>query len=84
MTIDQAIEELKKARDKVGGNAKLAVMRADYGENDYIIPSFAVTADLEDQDGRKFKCALIGTNGGEELTKVGVAHHEWKYKKDRV
>lgn len=84
MKIKKMIEELEKVRAIVGDDAEVPVMRSDFGENDFVIPDYAVVADLEDQDGNEFKCALIGEVGGEELTKKGTPHYKWNSKKDRV
>lgn len=84
MTIREAIEQLQKAAKLVGEDAELAVVRVNYGENDYVAPSYVVTGSFEDQDGNEFKCAMVGEDGGEEFTKVGVPHYEWKSEKDKV
>ena len=84
MKIQKMIEELTRMMEVVGKDAEVPVMRSDFGENDFVIPKFGVIGDLEDQDGRKFKCALIGDDGGEELTRDGIPHYKWNCKKDRI
>ena len=84
MTIDELIKQLTKARELVGCDKKIPVVRVNYGENDYILPSYVVVADIVDQDGEKYDCAIVGDSGGEELTKVGIAHYEWKPEKDKL
>lgn len=83
MTIDAMIEALTILKERVGGDAEVPVMTTT-GENDYIIPSFPVAGDFEDQDGNEFKCALVGDVGGEEFTKKGTPHYEWEPEDDRV
>ena len=84
MKLEKMIEELTKMMEIVGKDAEVPVMMFNYGENDYIIPKFGVIANLEDRDGKKFKCALIGEDGGEELTKEGIPYYKWQCKKDRI
>lgn len=84
MKIKKLIDQLSKMMNVVGEDAEVPVLRYGIGENDYIIPSFGVVADLEDQDGNKFKCALIGSEGGEELTKKGIPHYKWNCRKDKI
>lgn len=83
MTIQEIIETLKDMGDQVGYDQEVPVMLT-FGENDYIVPSFGIVADLRDQDGREFKCALIGGEGGSELTKKGIFHWNWKPSEDRI
>lgn len=83
MTIDKMLEALTALKEKVGGDAEVPVM-ATYGENDYIVPEYPVIGDLRDQDGNEFKCAFIGSMGGEELTEKGTPHYKWKPSKNRL
>jgi len=84
MTIGEVIAQLTAAAEQVGEDADVAVVRVDCGENDYIVPSYVVAGDFEDQDGNTFKCAIVGEDGGEEFTKCGVPHYKWQPKKDKV
>lgn len=83
MTIKKMIEELEKMAEEVGDDAEVPVMTT-YGENDYVIPKYGVIAELEDQDGNTFKCALIGSEGGSELSEQGIAHYKWNPSKSKV
>lgn len=84
MTIDKMIDTLTVLKGKVGGDEEVPVVRIDYGENDYIIPDFAVCGNFCDQDGNEFKCALVGSEGGEEFAKTGTGHYNWNAKTDIV
>lgn len=77
MTIDKMIEALTILKEKVGGDAEVPVM-ATFGENDYIVPEYAVIGDFVDQDGDEYRCAFIGSSGGEEFTERGTPHYKWK------
>lgn len=83
MTIDKMIKALTILKEKVGGDEEVPVM-ATFGENDYIVPSYAVVGDFEDQDGNEFKCAFIGDEGGEEFSEKGTPHYEWNPTKNKV
>lgn len=83
MTIDKMIEALTVLKEKVGGDEEVPVM-STFGENDYIVPSYAVAGDFEDQDGNEFKCAFIGGSGGEEFTERGTPHYQWKPHNNKV
>lgn len=80
MSIDEMISQLQMMKEKVGGEAKVVVVRINYGENDYIIPDFGVVGDFEDQDGYEYKAALVGEIGGEEFTEKGIPHYKWEPK----
>lgn len=84
MTIDNMIETLQRLKERVGGEEEVPVVRINYGENDYIMPDFAVSGNFIDQDGNTFRCALVGKYGGEEFTKEGAAHYKWAAEKDKV
>ena len=84
MTVNQMIKELENIKDKIGGDHEVPVVRINYGENDYIIPEFATIGNFEDQDGKEYKCALIGKMGGEEFTENGIAHYKWKPSKINI
>ena len=83
MKIKKLIETLEKMKAVVGDNAEVPVM-STFGENDYFLPAYGVIANLKDQDGNEYKCALIAEDGGEELTKSGVEHWKWNPTKDRI
>jgi hypothetical protein len=83
MSIDEMIETLQSFKDKLGsGKEEVPVVRINYGENDYFIPSFGLIGDFTDQDNNEFKCALIANIGGEEFTEKGTYHWKWKPKKN--
>lgn len=80
MTIDEMISHLQLMKEKVGGEAEVAVVRINYGENDYIVPKFGVVGDFEDQDGYEYRAAFVGEIGGEEFTEKEIPHYKWKPK----
>ena len=78
MTIDQLINELIDAKQKLGtGDVEVPVVRIGYGENDYTVPDKVLTGDFVDQDGCQYQCALVGKSGGEEFTEKGTYHWRW-------
>lgn len=83
MTIEKMIDELKKLKDLVGANEEVPVV-ATFGENDFIVPEYAVAGDFTYQDGEHYKCALIGSVGGEEFTEVGTPHYKWKPRENAI
>ena len=83
MTIDKMIKALTVLKEKVGGDAEVPVM-ATFGENDYIVPEYAIVGNFVDQDGDEYKCAFIGETGGEELTERGIPHYKWKPSNNKV
>lgn len=78
MTIDKMIEELEAIREEIGGDHEVAIVRTNYGENDYLVPEYGIIGNFVDQDGSCFRCAFIANIGGEEFTEKGVAHYKWK------
>jgi hypothetical protein len=72
------IEELINVRNGLGtGDVEVPVVRINYGENDYIIPTKAIIGDFIDQDKQQYKCALVGKIGGEEFSQKGTPHYKW-------
>ena len=50
MTLDKMIEELINVRNGLRtGDVEVPVVRINYGENDYIIPTKAIIGDFIDQ-----------------------------------
>lgn len=57
---------------------------ATFGENDYIVPEYAVIGGLVDQDCDEYKCAFIGSSGGEKFTERGAPQYKWKPHDNKV
>ena len=47
MSIDEMIKTLQSFKDKLGsGKEEVPVVRINYGENDYFVPSFGLVGDF--------------------------------------
>ena len=85
MTIDKMIETLVTAKEKVGGDSEIPFLIAIQDrDNEYFDVDHVVICEMQDYNGWKYDCALIGRHGGHCLSKECMSLADWKVDDDAV
>jgi len=84
MKLDELIASLIEIRGKVGnGDIEIPIVCIDC-ENDVYHANFVVSGVFDDCNGSEYNCAIICNGSGDEFSREGVPHYEWKPEEDKV